>query len=1135
MSLALQNSVDIELLIEGSRNELFEKITSHDSFSDRRTSANYDEPVTFCIQRSYLSNDGSERIFEVKFDNFEHFYYAFEFKGYVLCPAFLVSMFDLTDYACLDVRNGTHYYYIFLSRKEDDPLPKILNEQFDSDFLGDFELRIPSDEHKLLLLNSTTKDFKCFIFSPDDEALCKEYHGFGNKPSDTLMESEIVPSYWFATQKLRDLFMAKHTLFPYKFAVSNVRVHEDSKSFAEFQEIMKPNTEEGTGDVNISIVSSESIFTATKYKREDYILNSFADHLRRNFKFSSKRKVKDYYCSMIAVLQSSGYGKSRLMDRFGGRTPTFYSSLQPGGGFPGKSFFLARLIEELDRIVIKYIYPSFCHMNNVSTAVYIYILRMLFVILNSSDNNPLKNTFKIDSEIEGHKFFKSASDDESEKREEIFKILFNGLEDICKYNASVIFNGTVTLKLKDIPMIQKFFPNKFAIGIYSKEVLTCDLEGDVMKMLEKLGVKGLPSLFVIDEAHGLQYKGLSKDEKSKYNWEFRDMVVKDKKYENVGKRSPYNVFRRVFRIFTYTWDHVVLILISTSGQISVLLPDWKLDPSWRPQTSIRFIENFALVQTFSVHSETAQTLTAEKFTDWNEFLKSKDRIIEYFKLGRPLIYGIFLENVVKDRENYDLEAKFEYDLEAKFDDCGEFKFVAVKLFGGKEYGLTGKIGLLFGMLNFAFGTDFLPSYVSKEDLIENHLMTMVEFLNEHDASYIVGGFLPEGVINFLSARYFVQFPESLIKVFDSSVKCGLCDIGNFGELLAQFILLRNIFKCIDDSFQKVRKLVFQPVFLKDFLLQLAGARYKSVVNKYFKINDLLKGSQISFGYFEHFPEKPIVNPFDLMARFLFRGSATTLNGYYPAIDLLIPLVLGDKGISFVAIQVKYISKSKDVDSSVNKALMKMNFRNMFPNCHPERQNELPFASIILVIGKYPLKVSIQKQEGLEPLEKQDYSKAPLTLVFSGLQAAGLDLHDIAPANASYHGMDPKYLKKCDRMHDLTREIPQKEMDQRLEAQQAESEDPNPKPPRLDKSPEAQEAKPSSKRAQKSQSVSPENAAGPGISKGIVPKAKRSKSPEAKPSPKRAKKSQSDSSGDAAGPSISKGTTAHPKPRERKNK
>ena len=79
--------------------------------------------------------------------------------------------------------------------------------------------------------------------------------------------------------------------------------------------------------------------------------------------------------------------------------------------------------------------------------------------------------------------------------------------------------------------------------------------------------------------------------------------------------------------------------------------------------------------------------------------------------------------------------------------------------------------------------------------------------------------------------------------------------------------------------------------------------------------------------------------------------------------------------------------------------MKMNFPNMFPD-YQGGQNNRPYASIILVIGDYPLTVSIQKQEGLEPLEKQDYSKAPLTLVFSGVQAAGIDLGEIAPPSTT---------------------------------------------------------------------------------------------------------------------------------------
>ena len=59
----------------------------------------------------------------------------------------------------------------------------------------------------------------------------------------------------------------------------------------------------------------------------------------------------------------------------------------------------------------------------------------------------------------------------------------------------------------------------------------------------------------------MQYKGLSKDEEEIYNWRFRDLDMMADKYVNVGERSPYNVFRRVFRIFTNTWEHIMLIVI----------------------------------------------------------------------------------------------------------------------------------------------------------------------------------------------------------------------------------------------------------------------------------------------------------------------------------------------------------------------------------------------------------------------------------------------------------------------------------------------------------------------------------------------------------------------------------------------
>ena len=500
--------------------------------------------------------------------------------------------------------------------------------------------------------------------------------------------------------------------------------------------------------------------------------------------------------------------------------------------------------------------------------------------------------FQIDPELEKHQFFDSIKVGEAAKRREIFKILFTGLEDICKSVQYFLFDGEYTLKLENIPIVQELYLNKFAIDMYSMEDLTNNLEGDVMAMLGKLEIKesGLPSIFVIDEAHGLRRRRTPSGLEN-YDWDFQDIDVSNNESIPANGRSPYNVFRRVFRMFTNTWERIMLVVISTSGQISILLPEIGLDPSLRQRGSSKLIDSFSLVQTYSANSDNIPFVHAEMFPNdelkiksWQEFLTSEFRREEYFKVGRPLIYGVF-----KDKK-----VQVGYGLEAEFDKCEEFKFMAYKLFGGEEYGVTTKIGLLYSMFNFAFGTNFLPNHVSREDLIENHLMTLVEYLDEQGAGYISAGFLPEGVINFLSARYFVEFSlKSLKPIFSSAIKYGLCDIGNFGELFAQFILLRNIFECNDTEYLKVRKMVFQPVLFKDFLLKLAGDGYNSVIEKYFDVYPYLEGSQVSFGYFELFPEKKLSNPFDLMARLLFRGSATTLNKLFPGIDLMIPLVLGE--------------------------------------------------------------------------------------------------------------------------------------------------------------------------------------------------------------------------------------------------
>ena len=1100
MVSAITDIVEIELLIEGKRSELYRRITRKKppnpprrpkppdrdtyqlkskaslAFQDMRSTelprespslptlildqactsiqassirSEFIKPITpqddkslkYNIKNSYLSKDKSERVFIVEYEGTERCYYAFEFKNYIICPAFFISRLKLTEYACLSVTNTARYYYIFLNKSNDD---LFLTGFADQDFLGDCYFKVPAEDHRLLSLGSHNKDMKCFIerklaFKDELGEECDEYR---QNPLRELRRCQVYRSYWFVPEKTKKEFQSKYLpLFPSEFDLMfTALVHEESSSYLAIGKMM--NRVKPAEEISMTRATLQKIYDETVYEKEDYILEKLVNHIKANYSKSREKKVEKYYCSMMSILQSSGYGKSKLMEKLGSKTPTFYSSLQQGTGYPAKSIFLTKLIKELDEIVVKGIPGKgrSCYINNVSTAVYIYLLRILFIILKNHNNESLKKSFLIDSEIKNHpSYYEISGTSTDEKDEKIFKLLFKELKALCISVDDIRFDGSYTFELKSLKIVQDLSLDKFAFKIGATEYLTKDLEGEVMTMLEKLGVDGnkLPSIFVVDEAHWLRRKKLEDGREEEFDWKLKDIEVQKKVEREVTGRSPYNVFRRAFRMFTNSWERIMLIIVSTSGQISVLLPELDLDTSRRPQTSSMFMENFSLIQTYSANSKIARSISAEMFPDddlsiknWMEFLDSDFRKIQYFKFGRPLTWGIF-----------NLEAKKsidegEYDRESDFKNCKEFSFMATKLFGGQEYGETKVVGLLYCMFNFAFGTNFLPTFVNKQDLIENYLMTLVKYVEDYElnANYVVGGFFPEGVINFLSARYFCQYVGTISKVLDSSAKCGLCNIGNFGELVAQHILLYNVFSCNDDSFQKVRKLAFEPVFLEKFLRRLIVSgdlnehiSKESVVDQFFMLNPALRGSKVSFGYFEHFPEYPLKKPFDLMARYLFRGSAASLHHLYPGIDLMIPLILECGKISFLGIQVKFIRDETTVNSVAKNAAKKMNFPYMFDlQQSQEQQSDRPFGLIMLIIGDYKFDTFILPVNEPELDSEQDYRLiAPRILAFRGKipTVAGLDqIVKSVPSDVFYRGINPKYMEECDYMHDLTKEL-----------------------------------------------------------------------------------------------------------------
>jgi hypothetical protein len=258
MPVALTNIVDIELFIEGKREMLYQKIACPDLHSrvinDSRPShmikiANLkqsseqknDSPYSYDVQGTQLLEDGSGRIFKVEHLNSIHLYYAFIFEGYVILPAFLAAIFKLSDYACLDVSNGFHHYYIFLNAGIDDPLSDILGES--SRFLGIHNFVTPP-EGKALALNSRNKDIEYVIGleSPlfNVKAFRYELAAYQSATSELLQKLNVNENYYFVPKAAREKFKFNHSgIFTKKFDLGGVFiVHRESKSYKEILKLM---------------------------------------------------------------------------------------------------------------------------------------------------------------------------------------------------------------------------------------------------------------------------------------------------------------------------------------------------------------------------------------------------------------------------------------------------------------------------------------------------------------------------------------------------------------------------------------------------------------------------------------------------------------------------------------------------------------------------------------------------------------------------------------------------------------------------------------------------------------------------------------------------------------------------------
>jgi hypothetical protein len=723
----LRDAVEIELVIEGSRNELYEKITVA-GCSNPGPQFEFSCPE-FLVQNIYPKDD--KLVFQVKYGNNYLYYYAFKFKEFIICPAFLGEFFGLGDYSYLVVEKDCKYYYIFLDSGYDDYFSLI--SKYSSDLLHLFHLILPKDQRKTLTLNSKNKDIRSLIdesnlsifpfrFAMGAGAFSSGYH------SSTLGTSSINPEYMFVSRNDIDKLVGKYgKLFSNFNLIDLAIIHRDSATAKKVQEfIQTPNDKKRSYHVAKSNTDANK---GIPYLRESYLTEKLINHIRINYEEGRILGIKKFFSCIFHIFQSTGYGKSKLIEHLGKEVPTFYSSFQKDFGYPKVSILLVMLIEKLEYIISitstnKGIRSGTCFINNITTASYIYILRVMYIILTEKKkmNQKLNKALNIDTELINATIFPGLKSNSEKSSEIIFEVLFKNLERLCYHKQSIVFDGKDPISLNNLKFTEReeqlqftlpFELNKFSIkdNVVSSDFLQTDnLENDVIDLLEEFRIhKDLPFAFVIDDAQDLLYR---MQDNTPYRWMMRDIGPNECSSQfSDTEQSPYNIFQRVFRIFSNPWERLMLITVGKCEKIidnkSKTKEDW--------ESPVIFMNDFFLTQTFNVNSKIAEEIEADMFQkrsyslmdknpikDWNEFLDSNFRIIEYFKFGRPLSYGKFKEYEEKNVESG------RYNLKETLKNCCEFQFKENKLSVLSDSLQTLDVTCLYSIFNFAFGARFLP-------------------------------------------------------------------------------------------------------------------------------------------------------------------------------------------------------------------------------------------------------------------------------------------------------------------------------------------------------------------------------------------------------------------------------------------
>ena len=310
MLTSIENNVDVELFIERERSNLYKKIISQHNLNELADSSNTLKLVSpikisarndkrieitslYRIRNSFLKNQ--ELVFQVEYLSSKYFYCAFEFKGYMVCPAFLAAALGLTKYACLNVINGsgTGYCYIFVKLGPNDNILKILAN---FDIPKECEFILPSESNRGVVLHSRNKDIRNILEYDELEKsnpIRKEWITLAVSSHVLPQISATNPSYQFLPKNIIDDFATRHQEFfnkdDFSFGYTSF-FHENSQSYLEIIDLIsKPDF--AKQELELVTQSLSDIFINTEYEREGYILRKLVNHIQRNYR-KANRKIE---------------------------------------------------------------------------------------------------------------------------------------------------------------------------------------------------------------------------------------------------------------------------------------------------------------------------------------------------------------------------------------------------------------------------------------------------------------------------------------------------------------------------------------------------------------------------------------------------------------------------------------------------------------------------------------------------------------------------------------------------------------------------------------------------------------------------------------------------------------------------